>query len=702
MPVSLDLIKHYAPVFLFHQDERYFPCSIEHLLLNGTLHSAGGVTTISPLQSALADGSSDGGSERFVEVNASQFFGLPLQNEQIVSPIYYAVQDYADAVMIHYIVLFAYQGGQTVRAPVPGLGHSFNCIVNDFGIHQGDLERVAIVLSPNGHTVLAVEFEAHGDRTIYGPGEATWEGGSHPLVHVALNGHSMRNLAWQTSPIVEASTPAGNIISECGHGRTWAPHLTSEFKPLALAAGPQATKSWADFAGRLGAPQTNNFTSATRFDGSSLNDTEKGWVSLVGSLASSLSSDFKNAKGPPGPAERWWMKQPAAGTRFDRAVMVAQWTRPDLGQGSGGAFLTGRFHDSAKDSLVQLWSNDGQLAAIAYKFQTSGDLAVVSHTGDLGQGAGAIGWLKGTFLASPATEQVLQLWDSGGPLGMIVYGVDKDSQQLGGLWGTADSGQGTGGKILFFADDFRGDGHDNVLHLWDKQGQLGLVLYGRDGGGGLTWVWSEDTSEPADAVQWLVGNFQGDASADLLQCRSNEVGTLGMVLWGGNGSGGLAKKWSIAAVPSCGAGAIQWLVGDFNKDGKDEVLQCWDNGGKLGMILHGADGNGGMKVLWGAANTGHGSGSIQWLVGDFDGDGHDEVVQCWSGAPGMLGMILYHFDSTAGGMTACWGTHDVGEGPGAIVWFNGRFAGDSSEQILQLYDKNGRLGAIRYGTAITG
>lgn len=37
-PLPLDIVKKYSPVFQFHQDERCFPCSIEHLLHNSVLH----------------------------------------------------------------------------------------------------------------------------------------------------------------------------------------------------------------------------------------------------------------------------------------------------------------------------------------------------------------------------------------------------------------------------------------------------------------------------------------------------------------------------------------------------------------------------------------------------------------------------------------------------------------------------------------
>src|ERR1700736_1616390 len=37
MPVSLDIVKKYSPVFQFHENELFFPYSIEYLLQNSTL-----------------------------------------------------------------------------------------------------------------------------------------------------------------------------------------------------------------------------------------------------------------------------------------------------------------------------------------------------------------------------------------------------------------------------------------------------------------------------------------------------------------------------------------------------------------------------------------------------------------------------------------------------------------------------------------
>jgi hypothetical protein len=65
----------------------------------------------------------------------------------------------------------------------------------------------------------------------------------------------------------------------------------------------------------------------------------------------------------------------------------------------------------------------------------------------------------------------------------------------------------------------------------------------------------------------------------------------------------LRRLWGTANVSGDGPGAVAWLVGDINGDGKDEVIQPWANGSTLGMIVYGADETGVMRKLWGTGNV---------------------------------------------------------------------------------------------------
>jgi hypothetical protein len=311
-----DVVAAYAPVVRFHENEQMFPCSIEWLLESSTLrsHSDPKLSITSPTQLDLEIHS---GEAVFVEVNPSQYGGEVSEPGGVTAPMYYAVQQYADVLEVSYVMLYAFQDGQTVRAlPVD---NEFDCIVRTVGMHQGDLERLVVTLAPaagGDFEVVRVGYEAHGDVRYYSPSEVAWEG-SHPVVNPALGGHGNRNLRAEGERIVDDEVPWVVAITSnvSDSGLAWRPDV---FKRLGLDASgtPVSDQVWAAFDGRLGVAQHNDVESATHFNGSGLDFWEWAYVSSVGTIAELLGllpPSAVEGNGPRGPAGRAWVRQPAAG-----------------------------------------------------------------------------------------------------------------------------------------------------------------------------------------------------------------------------------------------------------------------------------------------------------------------------------------------------------------------------------------------------
>jgi len=251
-------------------------------------------------------------SEQFyVSVNPSQHTGQPLPT----APLYYSVQEYEDAVEITYIVLYAYQGGQTARAR--RLASEFNCLLPNLGTHQGDLERITMSLNKganNTYTIARVVYEAHGHATTYTPDQVKWEDTTHAIVHPTLSSHGMRNMDPAASDHeYDVNIPGFVAIGDwVGTGSWWRPHSEgSDFKLLGLdsASHPIGDQVWAAFRGYLGETHDNTLVGGTYFDRRQLSLLDWIFVKLVyagGMLIKKIPLDKLVGDGPTGPAARGW------------------------------------------------------------------------------------------------------------------------------------------------------------------------------------------------------------------------------------------------------------------------------------------------------------------------------------------------------------------------------------------------------------
>ncbi len=312
-------VAKYSPVLYFHNNESYFPCTIEHMLSNSTLKSSADPTlnVVNPTQQDLMDHPS---SDVYLEVDPSQFSGM----KSNLPPMYCAVQQAPDNnIVISYIILYAFQGGQTLHVDSTSFTHfldagDIDVIVNDYGMHVGDLERVQVVLNAADYTLLSVGYEAHGDMTAYPPEQVLFEQGSRPVVNVALNGHSAHNSHAVGLRVKDQDAKIFDVISVmddassgvAGQQAVWRP---TEFLQLGLDAQgrPINDQVWAAYRGKLGKDQINTLHSASFFDGSGLGGLQWAYLKSLGSVLDLVTVfhplDFVEGTASAGPGGRDWV-----------------------------------------------------------------------------------------------------------------------------------------------------------------------------------------------------------------------------------------------------------------------------------------------------------------------------------------------------------------------------------------------------------
>jgi hypothetical protein len=204
--------------------------------------------------------------------------------------------------------------------------------------------------------------------------------------------------------------------------------------------------------------------------------------------------------------------------------------------------------------------------------------------------------------------------------------------------------------------DLNGDGIPDMVVVNEcvdsscSVGSVGVLLGNGDG-----------TFQPAQSFSSgglysysvAVGDFNGDGKSDVVvanECQTSACsgGSVSVLL--GNGDGTFQPAQSYA---SGGVYALSVAVGDFNGDGKSDVVvanECQTSacsGGSVGVLL----GNGDGTFQPAQSYTSGGSATTSVAVGDFNGDGKPDVAlanvcQTSACSSGGISVLLGNGDGT--------------------------------------------------------
>lgn len=343
--------------------------------------------------------------------------------------------------------------------------------------------------------------------------------------------------------------------------------------------------------------------------------------------------------------------------------MVIDFFNADLvaGNTAAGTWLSADVNGDGFAELVQASpSGSLTLTVLGQPSPPNPSPRVVNLTPDpsTDQGAGFAAWLVGDVVGNNS-DQVIQIWPHGSssPLGINVFSWSKAESKMTTLSSQSNFNQDQGGSWLI--GDVNGDGRDELVQIFNN-GNLASNTYGWDANlepqpGLVNLAPQSNLGQGFYNPQIvLLGDINGDGTAELVQLWNNgpsvEVAVYG---WKGKPTGFSMLGPATPLLNQQFYNNGNWLIGDINHDGRDEIVEAYSDNGYVKFVVYGLV-DGALVALSDKApdaKQGFPTGGAPWLLGDLKGDGHLVVIQPFEitqpfKSGGQLAFNVYKWDES--------------------------------------------------------
>ncbi|UYQ61749.1 FG-GAP-like repeat-containing protein [Streptomyces peucetius] len=269
---------------------------------------------------------------------------------------------------------------------------------------------------------------------------------------------------------------------------------------------------------------------------------------------------------------------------------------------------------------------------------------------------------RGNFVVYDA--QGVSRWSSGTA---IRHDYDADGRSDMADW--YDYGDGSD-KLHTFATETDG-GFKAPIHAWS-----------RAAGG---W-WAEN-------MKRTTGDYNGDGISDVAAAYGYDDGRVTLFTWLGKGDGNFAEpfaSWKVAA-GNWNFENFDIYSGDFDGDGRDDVAAWYDyDAGNDRLFTFKSRADGGFNAPVASWETPAGNwwyAHVKPAVGDFNGDGRDDLAAFYGYDSGEMKLWTFTTDANGGFnspvssyTSATWGSRD------RTTIHAGDFDGDGRDDVAAWYD----------------
>ncbi len=389
----------------------------------------------------------------------------------------------------------------------------------------------------------------------------------------------------------------------------------------------------------------------------------------------------------------------SAENRPFRWEMRLKWDGPGMGRGAGADWWARADVDGdGNDEVLQLLFNRDQLSLFSYGWNWRDGKMVYEPGGTL-QADPNPKFSTVTDVDGDGRDELLQV-KRDATLHAEILGLEGET------WKKSTSNLEVSSKALgYLMADVDGDGKEELVQAYRKekkrrsQDRVGMIVFKWFAADNRMWSVSSDVlNEGPDYVQWLAGDVDGDGRDEVLQLWRNKDKKKGDDLevlvygWRDDPHPGMVKE--AGANLAEGTKAIGWAIADFDGDGRDEVLQLWEKNKRLNALVYGYDAG-----RWSGKNSSleAGMSAHAFRVADVEGDGKAELIQVWTTESKRLALTIFGWEGDRMWQECCG--DDTGQGPDAVGFVAADVDGDGKTEVIQAWENRNpkQLAMLIYG-----